>query len=110
MPKDTEYDDDLYDDEDKVPSRCVLPGYENETEDKQAQELRRIFRSVFSSKEGAIVLNALLMDWYYFELCTTESKKALNEYAKYFIRERLGIVNTFDLSNALITTMNDRGV
>jgi hypothetical protein len=83
-------------------SNCLLPGYEKATPEKQTEILTETFQRVFSTDDGKVVLNALLYDLFYFTEATTESENALNQYAKYFIKNRLGIKNTFAVSNAII--------
>jgi hypothetical protein len=46
---------------------------------------------VFLSPDGQEVLRILLNDWSFFDLCDTEQKRVLNDYAKIFIHEKLGI-------------------
>lgn len=81
-----------------------IPGYEDEDEETQKKELQRIMRNVFSTEEGKIALNVLLTDLHYFDLCTNEGQAALSNYAKILITERLGIVNTINITNAMIET------
>jgi predicted YcjX-like family ATPase len=82
---------------------CLLPGYENADFEQQRKKLVETFRKVFATNDGKVVLNAILYDLFYFTEATTDSEQALNQYAKYFIKERLGIKNTLDISNALIS-------
>lgn len=84
-------------------SNCLLPGYENADFEQQKKKLVETFRKVFSTEDGKIALNAILYDLFYFTEATTDSEQALNQYAKYFIKERLGIKNTLEISNALIS-------
>lgn len=84
-------------------SNCLLPGYENADFEQQRKKLVETFRKVFATNDGKVVLNAILYDLFYFTEATTDSEQALNQYAKYFIKERLGIKNTLDISNALIS-------
>ncbi|MDR1306024.1 MAG: hypothetical protein LBK74_00430 [Treponema sp.] len=58
---------------------------------KTPQQIRRLFRRVFLSADGQEVLRVLLNDWCFFDICKTDSHRALNEYAKIFIHDRLGI-------------------
>jgi hypothetical protein len=58
---------------------------------KTPEQLQRIFRRVFLSPDGQEVLRVLLNDWCFFDICKTDSHRALNEYAKIFIHDRLGI-------------------
>jgi hypothetical protein len=87
---------------------CRLPGYETATPAEQVAALREKFRAVFSSEDGRVVFNALMADLFFFKCATTPEEAALAEYAKFFVRERLGMTDTFALTNAMITTMADR--
>jgi hypothetical protein len=58
---------------------------------KGAEEIQRLFRRVFLSPDGQEVLRILLNDWSFFDVCDTEQKRVLNDYAKIFIHEKLGI-------------------
>ena len=58
---------------------------------KTQEEMGRLFRRVFLSPEGQEVLRILLNDWSYFDICDTEQKRVLNDYAKLFLHERLGL-------------------
>jgi hypothetical protein len=58
---------------------------------KKPGETRRIFRRVFLSPDGQEVLRMLLNDWSFFDLANTEQKRVLNEYAKIFLHEHLGL-------------------
>jgi hypothetical protein len=58
---------------------------------KTAEEHQRIFRRVFLSPDGLEVLRILLNEWSFFDLCDTEQKRVLNEYAKVFLHEHLGL-------------------
>jgi hypothetical protein len=58
---------------------------------KTAEEMRRLFRRVFLSADGQEVLRALLNDWSYFDVCKTEQQRALNDYAKVFLHDHLGL-------------------
>jgi hypothetical protein len=89
-------------------TRCLLPGYNEATEEEQIAALREYFQRVFTTEDGRIVLNALLADLFFFQDATTDAQKALSEYAKYFIRERLGITNTLEITDAMVKTMTDR--
>ncbi|MDR2020668.1 MAG: hypothetical protein LBQ14_07900 [Treponema sp.] len=58
---------------------------------KTEEEIRRIFQRVFLSADGQEVLRILLNDWSYFDICDTEQKRVLNDYAKIFLHEKLGL-------------------
>jgi len=68
------------------------------------RELVLAFRKVFSTENGKIALNAILTDLHLFERVHTEKDSYLNEYAKFFIRERLGVKNTKVLTDFISET------
>ena len=86
--------------------RCELPGFETARPDEQNKELQKTFKRVFQSTDGKIILNALLKDLYYFDAATSEAEKALCEYAKFLLRERLGCNKTFALTGAIIAHLD----
>jgi hypothetical protein len=57
------------------------------------KRLRSLFRKVFLSRDGLEVLRALLNDWSFFDVCKTEQQRALNDYAKVFLNDYLGLNN-----------------
>jgi hypothetical protein len=59
---------------------------------------------VFGTPEGKIVLNALLTDLYLYEATHTKREHFLNEYAKFFIRQRLGVHDTVALTDFIAET------
>lgn len=69
---------------------------------EQDKEITRLFRSVFSTEDGRIVLNQLLIDLRYYSECVSDSDIALNNYAKFMINQRLKINNIKDRTDALI--------
>lgn len=87
-------------------SKCVLPGWETSTPEEQIQALRKTFQRVFKSEDGKVVLNALLTDLFYFDAATSEAEKALCEYAKFLLRERLGCNKTFALTGAIVAHLD----
>jgi hypothetical protein len=89
-----------------VTSKCVIPGFEKANPKDQAKELRAICRRVLGTDEGKIVLNMLLTDLRLYEPSRDEAEQALNNYAKFFIRERLGVVNTVSLTDAVMAEAN----
>jgi hypothetical protein len=46
---------------------------------------------VFLSDDGLEILRVLLSDWCFFDACENDQQGAMNEYAKYFLNERLGL-------------------
>lgn len=79
-----------------------LPGYENLSPEDQAKKERQMFREVFSTPHGRIVLTQILLDLKYFSVCTNEQDTALSNYAKFLLQERLDINDTKKIVNALI--------
>jgi hypothetical protein len=59
--------------------------------DAEKRKRAAAFRSVFLSPEGQEVLQVLLNDWSFFDVCDTEEKRILNDYAKIFLHNHLGI-------------------
>lgn len=76
--------------------------------EEQNIQLVEICKQVFGTNEGKIVLNMLLTDLFFFENTHTEKEQALNEYAKFFIRERLGVSDTKSLSDLIAETAVSR--
>jgi hypothetical protein len=58
---------------------------------KSKEDIRRIFRRVFLSPDGQEILRILLNDWSFFDVCDTEQKRVLNDYAKIFLHDHLGL-------------------
>lgn len=80
----------------------LSPGEQNEA-------LRNACREVFSTPKGKIVLNMLLTDLCLYEKVTTDDEGVLNEYAKFFVRERLGVGDTVALTDFIAETAASRG-
>jgi hypothetical protein len=68
-----------------------FPWKRGNANNKTREETRRIFQRVFLSPDGQEVLRILLNDWSYFDICDTEQKRVLNDYAKIFLHEKLGV-------------------
>ena len=66
-------------------------------------------RKVFSTDDGKIVLNMLMTDLFFFDKGETEKEGFLNEYAKFFIRERLGVRDTKSLTDFIAETAASGG-
>lgn len=81
----------------------VIPGYSNLTEEEQNEVLQETFREVFESEKGKIVLNVILEDLHFLEPCKNEEDRALNNYAKFFILERLGIKDSLSITDAVFS-------
>jgi len=58
---------------------------------KKPKELQKIFRRLFLTPDGQEVVRVLLSDWSFFDVCKTDAQRAMNEYAKYFLSERLAL-------------------
>lgn len=76
-----------------------IPG---ETEEEQFKNMQRFFREVFSTEKGKTVLNIILTDLHYFDLCKTEGEVALNNYAKLLIHDRMGLNDTVNITECLL--------
>ena len=79
------------------------------SEKKKSEMLVETCRKVFSSDEGKIVLNMLLTDLRLFMDSHTKREKILNDYAKFFIRERLGVRDTKSLTDFIAETAANGG-
>lgn len=79
-----------------------LPGFENLDPEEQAKQLRKMCREVFGTPHGRIVLGVILEDLYYFKGCANDETRALNNYAKFLISERLGINNNKKIIDSLL--------
>jgi hypothetical protein len=84
-----------------------LPGYDRANTDKKKKEINRLFQRIFMTEEGKVCLNILLSDLRFFRPCESVEDKALSEYAKVFLRERLGIEDTSVITDAIIKTLGD---
>lgn len=79
-----------------------LPGYEDRTPEEQNEILIRMFRDVFNSEEGRLVLTVILEDLYYFATCNNDEARALNNYAKVLLSQRLGINKNKEMIDKLL--------
>jgi hypothetical protein len=68
-----------------------------------------VCRNVFGTPEGKIVLNMLLTDLYFFDRTRDSEEDVLNNYAKFLVRERLGVSDTVALSDFIAETAVSRG-
>jgi hypothetical protein len=76
----------------------------NLTEEEKNALLVKTCQRVFSTDDGKIVLNMLLTDMSMFDTAISKRDKALNEYAKFFIRKRLGVSDTKLLTDFIAET------
>lgn len=70
--------------------------------EEQDKQIVKLFREVFSTDSGRIVLHQILTDLRYFSECSTDSEVCLNNYAKFMIKNRLKINNTKVMTDSLI--------
>lgn len=75
----------------KITENGGLPGFERLDPDEQNRQMQKMFREVFSTKHGKIVLGVILEDLYFFSGCYNDEARALSNYAKVLISQRLGI-------------------
>ena len=66
-------------------------------------------RKVFGTEDGKIALNVLLTDLFLYETAHTKREAVLNRYAKFFIRERLGVRDTKALTDFIAETAASGG-
>ena len=76
---------------------------------KKNELLVETCQKVFGTDDGKIVLNMLLKDLRLYEPANTKREKTLNEYAKFFIRERLGLSGTKSLTDFIAETASSGG-
>ena len=74
------------------------------TQQERNEMLVGTCQRVFGSSEGRVVLNMLLADLRLFEGARTKQERALNEYAKFFIRERMGVRDTKAITDFIAET------
>jgi len=79
------------------------------TEKEKNEALVKTCREVFSGEKGMIALNMLMTDLFFFDTAKTEKESFLNEYAKFFIRERLGVSDTKALTDFIAQTAAREG-
>jgi hypothetical protein len=79
------------------------------TPEEQNGRMVAACRKVFSGEDGKIVLNMLLTDLKVFEDSRTKRDHALNEYGKFFIRRRLGVDDTKDITDFIAETASGGG-
>jgi len=81
----------------------------NITKFEKNKKLQAVFQNVFSTEEGKIALNAILTDLRFFNEAYTDAEKALNNYAKFFIRDRLGLRSTKSTTDFIAETAASEG-
>ncbi|MDR3191617.1 MAG: hypothetical protein LBT87_00975 [Treponema sp.] len=73
-----------------------------ERQEKERREKREVLLEVFGTPRGARALNIILEDLRFFHWTENEGERALNEYAKFLIRERLGVADTLRIAEAVM--------
>lgn len=68
----------------------TIPEFNGKTDEEQQKKIVSMFREVFNTEHGKIVLGIILEDLYYFNTCGDDEARALNNYAKVLISQRLG--------------------
>lgn len=76
--------------------------WQGRDEAKQREAIRGLFSLVFSRPEGRQVLTIILEDLKYFDPARSPEDKALNEYAKFLLAERMGITDSYAVTEALL--------
>lgn len=74
---------------------------------KNNKKVVEAFRKCFSTPEGQIVLNQLLVDLKYYDECTTPVDEALNNYAKFMIKTRLQVNNKKKITEAIFNAKSE---
>ena len=76
----------------------------NLSEEEKNEMLVETCRKVFGSGDGRIVLNMLMTDLHLLDAYHNAHEEVLNEYAKFFIRERLGVRDTKSITDFIAET------
>ncbi|MDR1278798.1 MAG: hypothetical protein LBK02_08605 [Treponema sp.] len=71
-------------------------------QDPRGKEKRDVLLEVFGTPQGIKALNIILEDLRFFHWTDGEGERALNEYAKFFVRERLGVADTLRIAEAVM--------
>lgn len=82
-----------------------IPGFEKAETKEQKKAIQTMFRKVFSTPEGKVVLNILLSDLRYYRPAQNEADYALCEYGKKLLRERLGLEDTAAITDCIINAL-----
>jgi hypothetical protein len=82
-----------------------LPGYKDLSPEEQNKKLQQLFKNVFSSYEGKIVLTQILEDLCFFKKCRNDDENSLCNYAKYLMANRLGINDNFSIIGKLLNNI-----
>lgn len=81
-----------------------LNGTEDRKELEEIHSLQKLFRDKFSDYDGIKVLNVILSDLKYFDVCNNERDMALRNYATFLLEERMGLKNSVSMTEMLLKT------
>lgn len=84
-----------------------IPGFENSSEEDQKIMMHRIFNRVFNTPDGRIVFNWILNDLHYFTPAENEYEKALVNYGKILVLDRMGITDSIAVTDAMLTSYEE---
>lgn len=79
--------------EESPKNQSAIPEFNGMTDEEQQKKIVSMFREVFKTEHGKLVLGIILEDLYYFNTCNDDEARALNNYAKVLISQRLGFNN-----------------
>jgi hypothetical protein len=77
--------------------------WQKEDPDRQRLEIQRAFRNVAATEDGKVLFTVLFEDLKVFDLAKTPDEKALSEYGKFLLSERMGINDSFAMIEALLS-------
>lgn len=69
---------------------------------ERTEDMRKTFRRLFSSTEGKKVFNVVLNQLCYFRECTNAEEMTLNNFAKFLLREDMGITDSVHITDTLL--------
>lgn len=78
-----------------------------EIAEQKDKKMKDAFKRVFTSPEGKIVLEQILIDLGYFRASNDDTENALSNYAKYLLYERLGINDTKEVTAKLLDSIKE---
>lgn len=81
-------------------SKSYIPG---STPEEKESYIQKYFREVFGSAQGKAVLNILLTDLHYFDLCEDEEDMHLSNFAKHLLGNRMGLKDTVAITDCLFS-------
>lgn len=79
-------------------SKSFIPG---KTPEEKEVYIQKYFREVFGSAQGKAVLNILLTDLHYFDICEDAEDMYLSNFAKHLLSNRMGLKDTVAITDCL---------